>query len=72
MNFALLVLLLLLSLCTHFCTSFDEVEFNADKEEAAPDDEVALFLDDHSCSSLNSSASNPNDKGSVDRKSNYI
>ena len=55
--------------------SFDEVMNTAAAAAAADDDddddeaaanEIALLLDDGSCSSLNESASTPNDKGSVD------
>ena len=55
--------------------SFDEVMNTAAAAAAAADDddddeaaanEIALLLDDGSCSSLNESASTPNDKGSVD------
>ena len=52
--------------------SFDEVMNTAAATAAADDDddeaaanEVALLLDDGSCSSLNESALTPNDKGSV-------
>ena len=52
--------------------SFDEVMNTAAATAAAADDddeaaanEVALLLDDGSCSSLNESALTPNDKGSV-------
>ena len=53
--------------------SFDEVEFiNADDPNDDDDEtiayEVSLLLPDNSCSSLNWSASAPNDKGSVHSK----
>ena len=37
-----------------------------DDDDEAAANEIALLLDDGSCSSLNESASTPNDKGSVD------
>ena len=54
--------------------SFDEVMNTAaaaaddddDDDDEAAANEIALLLDDGSCSSLNESASTPNDKGSVD------
>ena len=55
--------------------SFDEVMNTAaaaadddddDDDDEAAANEIALLLDDGPCSSLNESASTPNDKGSVD------
>ena len=54
-------------------SSFDEVEFNTtDDDDKKVADEIAPLLDDDSCSSLNESASTPNDKGSVDAEPLHI